>query len=730
TGYLTLCKKLCQILTENLRREVDSRFFSPHHPLHFDTVLHPQPIAPWTKLLAGNLTVSRSPAAGVASYVFPSRADLLAAEAREGVIALLTKYPIFRGKLPSYFFNQTLQGPHFRRQIWRLILANERVRLLYVDLLRNDVDKTKSTRDEAISRMCQEFINSDPTMASLRGSAGCLYAMKSVLSFFHIACNAAEDVSIAHVRMAAAFVLAMRDFLPRKIALTSASEFACNGFYTSLPTHCLIACGPLPPFTWLCEKSPLRKSVDWRTQHVANPAPSMQTQPPELEDITVLIEEFFSLVSQMPSYLTHQPATWFRKFRPRPKHLHHNSNMATVAEVDWKVGRKMFGVLLLQNLRKIDAKMASEVVNEIVVVRGIVLVEDMGRQDHLCSEVIYELVEPLVESLFSGFLDPDVLLFVWDQIVLCLVGSAPVEQSLTQVLCSVMSILFYLAWLRAPNEGLFRLVPQATHRTIWTSTEPVPDCRFLDEENLTGTDDIPTKSFIRRVREVARKLHVDDIKFMVKRHFFTEVFSHLSGFARDASGFHADSQGEHWTRVSLLLELISSAYPMAVPGFEPRTSDMRGEHVQRTLSRLDRRTCCHLSYVTATWSEWIGMLEKPERSLLEHREDQRLLRFKELERVKQTERDLRKTMESLKLCQQQLKEARDDAEEARRQARKSKLRQEQLEEESQAWEAIVQSLEKKLANANSQLQSHVEAARSTKLATFSCYEDKKDSVDC
>ncbi|OON20035.1 hypothetical protein X801_04090 [Opisthorchis viverrini] len=613
TGYLTLCKKLCQILTENLRREVDSRFFSPHHPLHFDTVLHPQPIAPWTKLLAGNLTVSRSPAAGVASYVFPSRADLLAAEAREGVIALLTKYPIFRGKLPSYFFNQTLQGPHFRRQIWRLILANERVRLLYVDLLRNDVDKTKSTRDEAISRMCQEFINSDPTMASLRGSAGCLYAMKSVLSFFHIACNAAEDVSIAHVRMAAAFVLAMRDFLPR-------------------------------------------------------------TQPPELEDITVLIEEFFSLVSQMPSYLTHQPATWFRKFRPRPKHLHHNSNMATVAEVDWKVGRKMFGVLLLQNLRKIDAKMASEVVNEIVVVRGIVLVEDMGRQDHLCSEVIYELVEPLVESLFSGFLDPDVLLFVWDQIVLCLVGSAPVEQSLTQVLCSVMSILFYLAWLRAPNEGLFRLVPQATHRTIWTSTEPVPDCRFLDEENLTGTDDIPTKSFIRRVREVARKLHVDDIKFMVKRHFFTEVFSHLSGFARDASGFHADSQ--------------------------------------------------------ATWSEWIGMLEKPERSLLEHREDQRLLRFKELERVKQTERDLRKTMESLKLCQQQLKEARDDAEEARRQARKSKLRQEQLEEESQAWEAIVQSLEKKLANANSQLQSHVEAARSTKLATFSCYEDKKDSVDC
>ncbi|GAA56313.1 hypothetical protein CLF_110560 [Clonorchis sinensis] len=63
-------------------------------------------------------------------------------------------------------------------------------------------------------------------------------------------------------------------------------------------------------------------------------------------------------------------------------------------------------------------------------------------------------------------------------------------------------------------------------------------------------------------------------------------------------------RGKHWTRVSLSLEL-SSAYPVAVPGFKPRTSDMRGErvittHHQRTLdasefSRLNRRTCSRLS---------------------------------------------------------------------------------------------------------------------------------------
>ncbi|KER20884.1 hypothetical protein T265_15225, partial [Opisthorchis viverrini] len=33
---------------------------------------------------------------------------------------------------------------------------------------------------------------------------------------------------------------------------------------------------------------------------------------------------------------------------------------------------------------------------------------------------------------------------------------------------------------------------------------------------------------------------------------------------------------------ALLIELISSTYPMAVPGFEPQTSDMRGERVTTT----------------------------------------------------------------------------------------------------------------------------------------------------
>ncbi|KER31399.1 hypothetical protein T265_02315 [Opisthorchis viverrini] len=62
----------------------------------------------------------------------------------------------------------------------------------------------------------------------------------------------------------------------RRTAMTSAAEFAGNGIHTSLPSHCLIPSGSLPPFTWLCEKSPSRNSVDWHTQHVAKPAQPVQ----------------------------------------------------------------------------------------------------------------------------------------------------------------------------------------------------------------------------------------------------------------------------------------------------------------------------------------------------------------------------------------------------------------------------------------------------------------------
>ncbi|KER27250.1 hypothetical protein T265_05654 [Opisthorchis viverrini] len=56
----------------------------------------------------------------------------------------------------------------------------------------------------------------------------------------------------------------------RKTAVTSAAEFAGNGFYPPLPSHCLTTPGSLSSFTWLWEKSPSRKSVDWHTRNLCS----------------------------------------------------------------------------------------------------------------------------------------------------------------------------------------------------------------------------------------------------------------------------------------------------------------------------------------------------------------------------------------------------------------------------------------------------------------------------
>ncbi|GAA56871.1 translin-associated factor X-interacting protein 1 [Clonorchis sinensis] len=72
----------------------------------------------------------------------------------------------------------------------------------------------------------------------------------------------------------------------------------------------------------------------------------------------------------------------------------------------------------------------------------------------------------------------------------------------------------------------------------------------------------------------------------VKIQCFPLVWTHRNNCARTGGRPFkrewCEYEQMHWTRVLLLLELISSAYPVAVPGFEPRTSDMRGERVTTT----------------------------------------------------------------------------------------------------------------------------------------------------
>ncbi|KER27065.1 hypothetical protein T265_05824 [Opisthorchis viverrini] len=82
-------------------------------------------------------------------------------------------------------------------------------------------------------------------------------------------------------------------FPSRKTEITSAAEFAGNGFHTSLPSHCLTTSGSLPPFTWLCEKSPSRKGRQHRCFHKYGHAGRLGETPyclhtPVAEDSTTL----------------------------------------------------------------------------------------------------------------------------------------------------------------------------------------------------------------------------------------------------------------------------------------------------------------------------------------------------------------------------------------------------------------------------------------------------------
>ncbi|KAF8572359.1 hypothetical protein P879_00701, partial [Paragonimus westermani] len=453
--HVVVTKKLCENLARNMNREVEQRLLFQWPVVRQSGTAPPHQIAPWTKRITHGLPNPSSSLAGLAMQTFPSRADLMAVEAREGVVALLAKHPGLCRKLSVRLFNQPLQGSHFRRQIWRLVLTNKKVRTVYLDLLKTDANKTKSVRDEAIARKCRELVQNDPTLAELRGSVGCLYAMKTVLSFFHITINTVTDLHATQIRLVAPLILAMSDYLPRD-------------------------------------------------------------QPSELEDVVVLIEEFFGLLVQLPVYLTKQSLSWFRSYRPVFKLTSKTPENHSKTEINGVPDHQHFGLEVIKRLRLIDADVAVGVINEIVAVRSIDVALDNKRQEELCAPVIFEVLEPILDSLFCGFLAADTLLYVWDQIVLCVAAQLPTEQCIIHWLSSVAAILLYHTWIRNPQELTFRLIPQIGEtmlsRSVATDTEENGSTK-----PKSMASNIALKSFTQRMQSAGRKLRIEDIRLLVHK---------------------------------------------------------------------------------------------------------------------------------------------------------------------------------------------------------------------
>ncbi|KER26274.1 hypothetical protein T265_06468 [Opisthorchis viverrini] len=140
----------------------------------------------------------------------------------------------------------------------------------------------------------------------------------------------------------------------RKTAVTSAADFVGNGLHTSLPSHCLTASDSLPPFTWLGEKSPSRKSVDWHTQHVAKP-----TQPVQCDQFIyrgqVTLLDWWANRSTQPRCVTG------RRTRRRAFRSHHlSANMFTCSDVRNRMSPACHGgVVLTRSHRMSDGIRAS-----------------------------------------------------------------------------------------------------------------------------------------------------------------------------------------------------------------------------------------------------------------------------------------------------------------------------------------------------------------------------------
>ncbi|GAA55189.1 hypothetical protein CLF_107108 [Clonorchis sinensis] len=139
-------------------------------------------------------------------------------------------------------------------------------------------------------------------------------------------------------------------------------------------------------------------------------------------------------------------------------------------------------------------------------------------------------------------------------------------------------------------------------QTDWQEIEPeapwmVGECviRYTNSTHSTSCQDscirqidfnwhkactIWLKQSMTKFAEAQHFVHIRDTKIDVSNFIFVGNIDDVC-FRVTIRRVHT-KQGKHWTRVSLLLGLISSAYPVALPGFEPRTSDMRGERVTTT----------------------------------------------------------------------------------------------------------------------------------------------------
>ncbi|VDP85121.1 unnamed protein product [Echinostoma caproni] len=595
SSHTELRRKLCQLIVRHLTNEVEQRMLCYQPLISSFNQAHPNTVAPWTMRRTADDVPPPDTIAGVTSSILPNRADLITVEAREATVALLTKHPKLCHKLAIRFCN---------------------LRNLYTSLLRTDVEKTRSIRDEAILRQCEKYLEEDITVRSMRGSIGCIRALKAVLSFFHLVLNMTEHLRGSVIRIAGTLVLAMSDFLPRN-------------------------------------------------------------QPPNLAEVVILLEQLFSLMSQLPIYVTRQPSVWLRRYCPSNSHI----ATETHAPNHDKELRSAFGISVLHQLRRIDSQMATTLLNEWAFSQGTDIPFDFAQQDDFCGTIVYDVVASILESLFAGFLQPDILLFVWDQIMLCLVGASPTPHSLDYLLSAILAILIYLTGLRQSQSEAQANGASKESRTVGVNTEPerkskidkpTRDMRKVDQ--VTGSvndtplapDDSHPRLWPDRIRQVGLQLKLEDIRFLFKNHFF--------------SGFYC-----------LLADMETSKNP------------------------IDDASSIS---ATSPWKEWFSQSDQPTNTVLQSRQTQQALRVDELIKLRNLEETVVETQKTSRELRDNLRVVQENSDQLNNQLKQAKLRQQQLMEENRSWSSLVKNMEKKMAQKTNEVDSRVNGLRKFKLSQF------------
>ncbi|VDO23993.1 unnamed protein product [Schistosoma margrebowiei] len=448
--YHAMLVKLHQILTKNLYNSVEHYMTlkqpttMPNMETHGEAFLWKQ----WDQEHSDRyfkLTPS----------VYPNKFDFITMEANEALIALFEKHTEFLNKLSSRYFNQTFHSSHIRRKLWSIILLSrcksQRIKL------EQAIQLFSPNQNQHILVECRNFLNSCVSMSSIKDSVGCLYAMNYLLKFYQNIMNINDNVKHHHIKIMVVggsqqetldpgFVLfgtrqqgvpvIMRELvLPGRFDLVSLS------------------------FTMVVTSQSYRRN-----------------QPPNVETIGVLIQEFFVLLSILPSFITQLPTIWFIHQSLQKVIYNENYKINGISEMNDNKYIK-FSQSVLKHLRYIDDNIASSVVKQVLFVKG--------------------------------YLSQSTLLYIWDQLILCIAGAEPIESNLLYILSCFIAIFIFLCWIRISNYSLCDISQYEYRNTINEQKE-------INRKEIISLNE--------QFLIIGPKLEKDDFQFLVNNVHMINMF--------------------------------------------------------------------------------------------------------------------------------------------------------------------------------------------------------------